>query len=162
MKKEYRPNVGLMVLNHAGDVFMARRVDTRKKGWQMPQGGIDEQEDPYTAALRELQEETGITSVSLIAESTHWYTYDFPSDVTFISEKKKKFAGQTQKWFLFEFTGDESEIDIHQNHAEFCEWAWTPVERVVDMIVEFKRAVYEQVVDEFMPFIEAVRATAKK
>lgn len=99
MKKEYRPNVGLMVLNHAGDVFMARRVDTRKKGWQMPQGGIDEQEDPYTAALRELQEETGITSVSLIAESTHWYTYDFPSDVTFISEKKKSSRDKPKNGF---------------------------------------------------------------
>ena len=159
MKKQklYRPNVGIMVLNKAGDVFMAHRNDCRDKAWQMPQGGIDKGEDEYEAALRELYEETGITSVSLIAESTKWYTYDFPAGVHFINEKKKAFAGQTQKWFLFEFKGDESEINLDRPDPEFDQWQWMPAEKIVDMIVAFKQDVYRQVVDEFMPFIEAVR-----
>lgn len=161
-QKSYRPNVGIMLLNNAGDVFVAHRVDTREKAWQMPQGGIDKGEDEYTAALRELFEETGVSSVEMIAESTRWYSYDFPAGVNFVSEKKKKFAGQTQKWFLFQFTGGESEIQIDRPDAEFNAWKWVPAEQVVDLIVDFKRAVYEQVVDEFMPFIDAVRADAKK
>lgn len=162
MKKNYRPNVGLMVLNQNGDVFMAHRTDARQKGWQMPQGGIDAGEDTYEAALRELKEETGIHSVTLIAESKNWYSYDFPTGVHFISEKKKSFAGQTQKWFLFEFTGPESEINLDQPDQEFSKWAWKPVEEITDLIVEFKQAVYQQVVDEFMPFIEAIRASSKQ
>ena len=161
-KKLYRPNVGLMVLNKKGDVFMAHRTDCRDKAWQMPQGGIDNGEDEYDAALRELREETNITSVTLIAESTKWYTYDFPTGVHFISEKKKAFAGQTQKWFLFEFNGDESEIDLNTPEPEFNEWQWMKAEKIVDMIVAFKRDVYRQVVDEFMPFIDAVRDASEK
>ncbi|MBO4521008.1 MAG: RNA pyrophosphohydrolase [Alphaproteobacteria bacterium] len=157
MEKLYRPNVGIMVLNASGDVFMAHRTDSRKQAWQMPQGGIDKGEDEYTAALRELYEETNITSVTLIAESTKWYSYDFPAGVHFISEKKKAFVGQRQKWFLFQFTGDESEINLDKPDPEFNQWQWTTVEKIVDMIVPFKRDVYRQVVDEFMPFIEAVR-----
>lgn len=156
-KKLYRPNVGIMVLNTVGDVFMAHRTDSRENAWQMPQGGIDKGEDEYKAALRELYEETNISSVSLIAESTKWYTYDFPTGVHFISEKKKAFAGQKQKWFLFQFTGNEKEIDLDRPHPEFDQWQWMPVERIVDEIVIFKREVYRQVVDEFMPFIDAVR-----
>ena len=156
-KKPYRPNVGLMVLNKNGDVFMAHRKDCRDKAWQMPQGGIDDGEDEYDAALRELYEETNIKSVTLIAESTKWYTYDFPEGVRFVSEKKKTFAGQTQKWFLFEFTGDESEIDLNTHDPEFNEWQWMKAETIVDMIVEFKRDVYRKVLDEFLPFIDAVR-----
>ncbi len=161
-QKTYRPNVGIMLLNAVGDVFVAHRVDTREKAWQMPQGGIDKGEDEHRAALRELFEETGVSSVETIAESTRWYTYDFPANVNFVSEKKKKFAGQTQKWFLFQFTGDESEIQIDRPDAEFNAWKWVPAEQVVDLIVDFKRDVYRQVVDEFMPFIDAVREDAKK
>lgn len=156
-KKMYRPNVGIMVLNTAGDVFMAHRTDSRKQAWQMPQGGIDKSEDEYAAALRELYEETNISSVTLIAESTKWYTYDFPAGVHFISEKKKAFAGQTQKWFLFQFTGNENEINLDKPDPEFNQWKWMPAEKIVEMIVPFKRDVYRQVLDEFMPFIEAVR-----
>ena len=161
-QKTYRPNVGIMLLNAVGDVFVAHRVDTREKAWQMPQGGIDKDEDEHRAALRELFEETGVSSVETIAESTRWYTYDFPANVNFVSEKKKKFAGQTQKWFLFQFTGDENEIQIDRPDAEFNAWKWVPAEQVVDLIVDFKRDVYRQVVDEFMPFIDAVREDAKK
>ncbi|MBR1777488.1 MAG: RNA pyrophosphohydrolase [Alphaproteobacteria bacterium] len=159
MKKQklYRPNVGLMVLNAAGDVFMAHRTDSRQKAWQMPQGGIDKGEDEYAAALRELYEETNITSVTLIAESTQWYFYDFPTGVHFVNEKKKAFDGQKQKWFLFQFTGDESEIDLDRPDPEFNQWKWVKAEEIVDMIVAFKQDVYRHVVDEFMPFIDAVR-----
>lgn len=162
VKKLYRPNVGLMVLNKNGDVFMAHRRDCRDKAWQMPQGGIDKGEDEYAAALRELREETNITSVVLIAESTRWYSYDFPDGVHFVSERKKAFAGQTQKWFLFEFKGDEREIDLNTPDPEFNEWQWVKAEKIVDMIVAFKRDVYRQVVDEFMPFIDAVRSAPEK
>lgn len=157
-KKLYRPNVGIMLLNDNGDVFMAHRVDSRQKAWQMPQGGIDKGEDEYDAAVRELYEETNVSSVALIAESTRWYSYDFPPDVHFVSEKKKAFAGQTQKWFLFQFTGSESEIVLDKPDAEFNAWKWVPAEQVVDLIVDFKKDVYRQVVYEFMPFIDAVRA----
>ena len=156
-KKLYRPNVGIMLLNTAGNVFMAHRTDSREQAWQMPQGGIDKGEDEYKAALRELYEETNISSVSLIAESTKWYTYDFPTGVHFISEKKKTFAGQKQKWFLFQFTGTEDEINLDRPHPEFNQWKWMPAEKIVNEIVAFKRDVYRQVVDEFMPFIDAIR-----
>lgn len=161
-KKSYRPNVGLMVLNDRGDVFMAHRRDTRDKAWQMPQGGIDRGETPYEAALRELYEETGIRSVSLMAESLNWYSYDFPGDVHFVSEKKKSYAGQTQKWFLFMFEGSENEIDLERPHPEFNAWKWVAAEQVPEMIVSFKKDVYENVVAEFLPFIEAVRESSEK
>ena len=93
-EKLYRPNVGIMVINKNGKVFAAHRADTREKAWQMPQGGIDGNEEPLDAAKRELFEETGIKSVTLVAESKEWFFYDFPSDVNFISEKKKTFAGR--------------------------------------------------------------------
>lgn len=160
--KPYRPNVGIMLLNGDGDVFLAHRVDSRVKAWQMPQGGIDAGEDEYAAALRELFEETGVKSVRPIAESTQWYTYDFPAGIHFVSEKKKAYAGQTQKWFLLQFTGEESEIQVDRKHAEFNAWKWARIEDVVAAVVDFKRDVYRQVVNEFTPFVDAVREDAKK
>lgn len=156
-QKLYRPNVGIMLLNNKGDVFMAHRTDARREAWQMPQGGIDKHEDEMEAARRELCEETGITSIKMIAEAKNWYCYDFPQGVHFLSEKKKYFAGQKQKWFLFEFTGDESEINLDQPDAEFDAWMWMPVEEVAEVIVAFKKEVYKNVINEFMPFIDAVR-----
>lgn len=100
-KKLYRPNVGIMLLNNRGDVFMAHRTDSRKQAWQMPQGGIDKGEDEYDAALRELYEETNISSVALIAESKHWYSYDFPAGVQFLSEKKKLLSDRRRNGFYF-------------------------------------------------------------
>ena len=151
-KKQYRPNVGIMLLNARGEIFVAHRNDCRDKAWQMPQGGIDKGEDEYSAALRELFEETNVSSVTMIAESLHWYTYDFPAGVHF-----KDYDGQTQKWFLFEFTGDESEIDLNRPDPEFDEWKWVKAEEIVDLIIPFKRDVYQKVLDEFLPFIDAVR-----
>lgn len=162
IEKLYRPNVGLMVINSDGDVFMAHRTDERKQAWQMPQGGIDKHEDPYKAALRELEEETGITKVTLMAESKNWYSYDFPDGVTFTSKKKKCFIGQMQKWFLFMFEGDEGEINLNQHDIEFDDWQWMSVEEVIPTIVDFKRDVYTKVVEEFLPFIEAVKSSSEK
>ena len=158
MTKDYRPNAGIMLINADGLVFMAQRSDNRAPAWQMPQGGIDDDEDPLTAAKRELFEETNVSSVKLVAESAHWYTYDFPSDVSFFSKKKKKYKGQRQKWFLFLFTGDESEIDLTAHDKEFSDWTWMKAQSVPEHIVSFKRGVYDAVVNEFMPFIEAVAA----
>ena len=157
-EKLYRPNVGIMVINKNGKVLAAHRADTREKAWQMPQGGIDGNEEPLDAAKRELFEETGIKSVTLVAESKEWFFYDFPSDVKFISEKKKTFAGQKQKWFLFLFEGKESEIDLDRPHREFNDWRWEDAENMPKLIVEFKKVVYEKVVEEFLPFIDAYRS----
>lgn len=155
----YRPCVGIMVLNRDGLVWAGRRIaedDSEMAGaknlWQMPQGGIDAGEDPLPAARRELFEETGMRSVSLLAEAPRWINYELPREVLGIA-LKGKFRGQTQKWFAFRFEGDESEIAINPppgGHApEFDAWAWTPMADLPDLIVPFKRKVYEDVVAAF-------------
>jgi putative (di)nucleoside polyphosphate hydrolase len=155
----YRPCVGVMVLNRDGLVWAGRRIaedDSEMAGaknlWQMPQGGIDAGEDPLPAARRELFEETGIRSVSLLAEAPGWIHYDLPREVLGIA-LKGKFRGQTQKWFAFRFEGDESEIAINPppgGHApEFDAWAWRPMAELPELIVPFKRKVYEEVVAAF-------------
>ena len=155
----YRPNVGIMVLNRDGHVWVGRRI-IEEKGemtgakqlWQMPQGGIDKGEDPYPAALRELYEETGMRSVSLLAEAPDWIDYDLPAELVGIA-LKGKYRGQTQRWFAFRFTGEESEIAIDPppggHDAEFGEWAWKPMDELLELIVPFKREVYEKVVAAF-------------
>lgn len=155
----YRACVGIMVLNAAGLVWAGRRIveaDTELGGstflWQMPQGGIDEGEDPLAAARRELYEETGIRSVELLAEASRWINYDLPREIVGIA-LKGRYRGQTQKWFAFRFTGNESEIAVNPppggHKAEFDQWAWKPMLQLPDLIVPFKRSVYEAVVAEF-------------
>ncbi|HTV31546.1 MAG TPA: RNA pyrophosphohydrolase [Methylocella sp.] len=154
----YRPCVGIMLFNHAGLVFIGRR---RAKAiaehlrpdyeWQMPQGGIDEGEEPYQAALRELHEETNISSTSFLAESPEWLSYDLPPD-TIKKGWKSRYQGQRQKWFALRFEGQEQEINIEApgDHApEFDAWRWEEIHRLPTLIVPFKRAVYEQVVATF-------------
>jgi putative (di)nucleoside polyphosphate hydrolase len=159
MKPTYRPSVGVMLLNRQGLVFVGRRrpkgvrdVVTARFEWQMPQGGIDKGESPFNAAIRELHEETNVRSVSLLAESPDWYNYDLPQEAT--KRWRGKYIGQTQKWFAFRFTGKDSEIDIEHpadgaHTPEFDAWRWERVENLPQLIVPFKRAVYEKVVRDF-------------
>lgn len=153
----YRPCVGLMLLNKRRRVFIGRRTEgpehiDETHVWQMPQGGVDADEDPWPAALRELYEETNITSVEKIAESKSWYAYDIPPEIAG-NAWKGKYRGQTQKWYLLRFTGKDSEIDVLKpaggHKAEFAEWRWEKMERLPELVVPFKRKVYEQVIEEF-------------
>jgi putative (di)nucleoside polyphosphate hydrolase len=158
----YRPCVGTMVLNRAGLVFVGRRTDGPEHVdlthvWQMPQGGIDAGEDPWSAALRELQEETNITSVDKLDEIPEWLSYDLPPKVA-KQVWKGRYRGQTQKWYALEFTGDESEIDILKpasgHKPEFVEWRWEPMRNLPDLVIGFKRDVYQRVVDAFAHLVK--------
>ncbi|KPF45159.1 RNA pyrophosphohydrolase [Rhizobium sp. AAP43] len=155
----YRPCVGIMVLNRAGLVWAGRRIsegnseyDGSPQLWQMPQGGIDAGEAPLPAAMRELYEETGMKTVSLLAEAGRWINYDLPAHLIGIG-LRGKYRGQTQRWFAFRFEGDENEIAINPppggHQPEFDAWEWKPMQDLPDLIVPFKRAVYEEVVAEF-------------
>lgn len=155
----YRPCVGVMVLNRAGLVWAGRRIaedDSEMAGtdrlWQMPQGGIDKGEEPLEAARRELWEETGMRTVSLLAEAPGWINYDLPAHLLGIA-LKGRFRGQAQRWFAFRFEGDDSEIAINPppggHQAEFDAWAWKPMAELPELIVPFKRGVYDQVVGAF-------------
>ncbi len=156
----YRPCVGVMLLNREGRVFVGRRRSeagpehvSNGYAWQMPQGGIDPGEDPYQAALRELHEETNVRSVTLLAEAPEWYSYDLPSLVAGRAWKGR-YRGQIQKWFAFRFEGEDSEIDIRKpggghHRPEFDEWRWEEMRRLPELIIPFKRAVYDRVVAAF-------------
>lgn len=149
-KLPYRPNVGVMMINAMGEVFVAQRRDRFKEAWQMPQGGIDKGEDARVAALRELEEETGVTPdlVEVIAESDGWLPYDLPHDVV-PKFWGGKYRGQEQKWFLLRYLGRDDQINLETEHPEFSAWCWQPVEQLVEKVVPFKREVYARVVEAF-------------
>ncbi|WP_111734817.1 RNA pyrophosphohydrolase [Roseovarius amoyensis] len=150
----YRRGVGVMLANTDGDVFVGQRIDTEMPAWQMPQGGIDKGESPRDAALRELCEETGVTAnlVRIEAETEGWIAYDLPADIV-PRVWNGRFRGQEQKWFLARFMGRDGDIDISTDHPEFSEWRWLPPEELIASIVPFKRALYEQVLEAFLPHL---------
>ncbi|MEL7125633.1 MAG: RNA pyrophosphohydrolase [Pseudomonadota bacterium] len=149
-KLPYRRNVGVMVLNTDGHVWVGQRKDRYKDAWQMPQGGIDKGEDPKAAALRELEEETGITPdlVELIAETDGWLPYELPHDL--IPQLwKGRYRGQEQKYYLLRFLGTDEQINIDTEEPEFSAWRWMPPADLPGAIVPFKRDVYRRVLAEF-------------
>ncbi len=147
--RPYRPGVGVMLINRAGLVFVAQRIDMPSAAWQMPQGGIDEGEDPRKAALRELKEETGTDKAEIIGETKDWLLYDLPPALLDRISWGRRYRGQKQKWFAMRFTGSDADIDIGSDkHPEFSEWKWAPVGSLSKIIVPFKRDLYRQVVEE--------------
>ena len=144
----YRRGVGMMVLNNAGQVFVAKRIDMTSEAWQMPQGGIDDGEQPQAAALRELKEEIGTDNATILAESADWYRYDLPDHLV-PKIWGGKYRGQEQKWFVLRLNGGDELIDITGDHAEFSEWKWVNALSLPDVIVPFKRALYAALVQEF-------------
>ena len=146
-KLPLRRGVGIVLLNKENKVLVAKRIDNPKNFWQMPQGGVDEGEDFYHAALRELKEETSIISVKLIKEIKNKFTYILPDHLIGIIWKGK-FKGQKQKWFVMRFIGDELEINIKTKHPEFLDWKWVDLEDLTKIAVNFKLEVYKQVKSE--------------
>lgn len=151
-KLPYRRGVGMMIINNDGQVFLGKRVESKYEAWQMPQGGIDNAETPSKAVRREMMEEIGCDKGEIIAETKKWYSYDIPE---FLVSKlwDGKYKGQKQKWFLIRFTGEDSDIDIQTDNPEFREWCWADPSDLPQLIVPFKKILYDAVLEEFTPLI---------
>ena len=147
-----RSGVGIVVLNKENKVFVAKRIDNPKNFWQMPQGGVDEGEDFLKAAYRELEEETSIKNVKLIKELDGTITYELPDRLLGLIWKGK-YRGQKQKWFLMRFVGSDSEINIKTKHPEFLEWKWVELDKITDLVVDFKLHVYKEVKDKVLKIL---------
>jgi putative (di)nucleoside polyphosphate hydrolase len=149
----YRPNVGVVLFHPDGRVWLGRRANTPEPyNWQFPQGGVDDGEDLYAAARRELAEETGVTTTSLLGRTDGWLAYDFPAD-HMGSKIAKGWKGQRQVWFALRFDGDEAEMDLSgQGHPEFDAWRWARLEEAAPLVVPFKRPTYEAVTQAFADF----------
>jgi putative (di)nucleoside polyphosphate hydrolase len=150
----YRPAAGIMLLNQDGKVFVGQRLDSTLEAWQMPQGGLDEGENPEVGALRELEEETGIRPelIKIIARCPFELTYDLPDDLVG-KVWKGRWRGQRQRWFLARFLGEDEDIDLETHHPEFRAWKWAVPEELPAMIVPFKKELYEQVLDAFREWL---------
>ena len=140
-KLPMRIGVGIILLNSKNQVFVGRRIDNPGDRWQMPQGGVENGEDFFTAMKRELFEETNIRNIKIIKEIKQMYEYELPSNLVGIIWKGK-FRGQKQKWFIAKFTGSENEINLNTSHPEFIEWKWIDIEMLSTLVVEFKKNLY--------------------
>ena len=147
-----RIGVGAIVLNNKNKIFVGKRKDNPVNKWQMPQGGVDKNENFLTAMKRELSEETSIKSIKIIKELDGWFQYELPENLVGIIWKGK-FRGQKQKWFVVRFTGEESEINLKTKHPEFIEWKWVEMDELPKIIVDFKKDVYEKLLIELKKFI---------
>ncbi len=154
VKLPYRRNVGVVLMNPAGLVFAGQRIDNPGPAWQMPQGGIDKGEKPKEAALRELEEETGVNPdlVEIVAKTSDWVRYDLPHDLV-PKIWNGRWRGQEQKWFLMRFLGSDDQVRIETDHPEFSVWQWMSFDELVENIVPFKRSVYEAVRAEFRDYL---------
>ena len=141
-KLPLRKGVGVILLNSENKVFVAKRIDNPKNFWQMPQGGVDNNEDFLSAALRELKEETSINKVELIKELDGMTTYELPDNLLGIIWKGK-YRGQKQKWFLMRFIGNDNEINLKTKHPEFLEWQWIEIDEITNFVVDFKFEIYQ-------------------
>jgi putative (di)nucleoside polyphosphate hydrolase len=156
--REYRPAVGIMLLNRTGRVLLARRIDMpMMPAWQMPQGGIDPGETPLQAARRELKEEIGTDKADLLGESRGWLRYDLPTELA-RGMWGGRYRGQQQKWFAMRFTGTDGDIDLATEHPEFNAWKWMRPERLPEVIVPFKRQLYIDILAEFSLHCAAAKA----
>ena len=149
MTKKYRKCVGMMILNSNNEILVGRRIDHPSGFWQMPQGGIDENEDPEEAVWREMLEEIGTNNAKIIKISDQWIKYEIPEKTLKTLPWGEKYIGQQQKWFAFRFAGQDKEINIGTENPEFSEWKWAKINSIIDNIVPFKRHVYSKVLKEF-------------
>ncbi len=152
-KLPMRKGVGIIILNKQNKVFVAKRKDNPIDKWQMPQGGVDKGEDFYTAMRRELLEETSIKSIEILKELDGFFEYELPEKLIGVIWKGK-FRGQTQKWFIAKFLGDENEINLKTKHPEFIEWKWISPNKLPDVIVSFKKSLYINLLREIKKFID--------
>ena len=149
----YRPCVGLMVLSREGRIFVGNRIDQTIESWQMPQGGIDEGEEPWDTALRELKEEIGTNKVVLLREHPDWLLYDLPPHLIGVAWEGK-YRGQKLKWFAVRFAGANADINLKTEHQEFSDWKWIDIDELLELVVPFKRETYAKVIEAFADLAE--------
>lgn len=149
MLKKYRKCVGMLILNNENEILVGRRLDNERGYWQMPQGGIDENENPKEAVWREMMEEIGTNNAQLLKTSNQWVNYEIPQEILDKITWGETYIGQTQKWFIFKFLGHNSDINVETVNPEFSEWKWMSNNKLIENAVPFKRKVYETILDEF-------------
>ncbi len=149
MSQKYRKCVGMMILNNQNQILVGRRLDHPSGFWQMPQGGIDNNENPKDAVWREMKEEIGTNNAELLYESSNWFNYEIPRETLKTLPWGNLYIGQEQRWFVFRFKGKENEINVKTENPEFSEWKWIKYDSLLENIVPFKKEVYKNVLKEF-------------